>query len=222
MKFVIILGAFVLLSATNTLLAVEGSDLLNAGGCWATDTPIPRILHSKVPSLSDRINQIKNGNTQTKKHFMNIENCLPKGRFYFEYRLFPNVPDANRIVVDANDSRLLYFTQDHYVTFYRVSSGAGCLATGTVMSTLIAGVIDNLRDRINQIKNGITVSRKVFMNREGCLPGGRSYFEYRLYPNVADSNRIIMDGYQLYFYFTEDHYENFYRISPASYYNNFI
>lgn len=98
----------------------------------------------------------------------------------------------------------------------------GCLADGTSIPTMAASQVNNLSLRINQIKNGDTDSRKDFMNREKCLPGG-SYYEYRLYPSNADTNRIIMNRVSSEYYFTGDHYESFYKVSLsyANYNNNY-
>lgn len=93
----------------------------------------------------------------------------------------------------------------------QVSAG-GCLAEGTSIPTLAASRVNNLVTRIKQIKNGNTISKKHFQNREGCLPASNYYSEYRLYPNEADANRIVVEEVNTTYYFTKNHYGTFYKI----------
>lgn len=90
------------------------------GGCLADGVPIPTLPVSAVNDLGSRINDIKNGNTESWKHFQNRESCLPGGYDYSEYRLYPSEADANRIVVQE-ENEVFYFTSDHYTSFYKIS-----------------------------------------------------------------------------------------------------
>ena len=92
----------------------------------------------------------------------------------------------------------------------------GCIAKGTSIPTISASEVNDLSERINEIKSGES-SWKVFNNREKCLPKGKTYSEYRLYPNVADANRIVQDMTSHAFYFTKDHYKSFYKVALSYY-----
>lgn len=93
---------------------------LPAGGCLAKNTTIYKVqarsLNKKLPS---RIIDIRNGDTASMKIFHNNGNCLPVKGSYLEFRLEPNVADANRIVREKS-SHTFYFTRDHYTSFYKV------------------------------------------------------------------------------------------------------
>ena len=91
-----------------------------------------------------------------------------------------------------------------------LSKPGGCLADRTSIPIISTWEVSGLSSRINDINNGDTESKKHFENREGCLPPGNDYTEYRLYPSIADANRIVKSGYI--YYFTSDHYESFYKI----------
>ena len=114
---------------------------VSAGGCLAQGTHIPTIAASTVNNLVSRINQIKNGNTNSKKHFQNRERCLPASNYYSEYRLYPSKADANRIVVEEVNTTY-YFTKDHYETFYRISilHNDGSFLTANKLHALVAAV----------------------------------------------------------------------------------
>lgn len=88
----------------------------------------------------------------------------------------------------------------------------GCLSENTTIPLVAAGKLNgDLANRINNIRTGGTDS-KTFMNKEGCLPPYHSYLEFRLYPQVADANRIVQQKYSDVFYFTNDHYSSFYKV----------
>lgn len=112
----------VLILALSFFTLTKSASWLPAPGCLAHGTNIPSVPASEVnDDLSDRINEIKNGDTRTWKHFENREKCLPQGWNYSEYRLYPSKADANRIVRDEANY-LFYFTSDHYESFYRITS----------------------------------------------------------------------------------------------------
>ena len=98
-------------------------------------------------------------------------------------------------------------------SIHYIKSG-GCLSENTTIPYISAEEFYYLPSRINQIQNGDTKSRKIFENRERCLPYapyGR-YLEYRLYPNKADANRIVRQQYKNIYYFTQNHYASFYKV----------
>ncbi len=103
-----------------SLVLLDTADSASTGGCLSKGTSIPLVTPSDFQDLTNRINEIKNGDTQTKKYFQNREGCLPEAvSYYSEYRLYPSTADANRIVMDEGD-QTYYFTQDHYENFYEV------------------------------------------------------------------------------------------------------
>ena len=94
----------------------------------------------------------------------------------------------------------------------KVPSG-GCLSQNTTIPKVAAGQLNgDLANRINDIRTGGDQGSKTFMNREGCLPPKLSYLEFRLYPQVADANRIVQQLSSGVFYFTKDHYTSFYKV----------
>ena len=98
------------------------SAAVKAGGCLAQNQPIPIAPAFQLDTnLSGRIRQILAGDKQSEKVFQNKEHCLPLNKLYQEFRLHPNIPDANRIVKDVS-SGIFYFTADHYSSFHKVSS----------------------------------------------------------------------------------------------------
>lgn len=121
MKFTVavFLSSCLLLGLSVVLTARPAA--LPEGGCVARDAAIygvsASILHR---NLTRRIEEIESGDTDSEKVFKNKERCLPRtSEKYFEYRLTPSDPDANRIVwLRAEDK--FYFTMDHYKSFYQV------------------------------------------------------------------------------------------------------
>ncbi len=103
-----------------------------------------------------------------------------------------------------------------YNGVYSASAGkqvGGCLANGTTISSMFPQDLNtDLSSRIYHILLGDNRSQKNFMNREGCLPPKLTYLEFRLYPDVADTNRIVWQKMFQVFYFTSDHYKTFNRI----------
>ena len=99
----------------------------------------------------------------------------------------------------------------------------GCLSSKAEipsMNASVASLFPNLRRRIYEIVNFDIRSRKVFYNREGCLPPPLTkYLEYRLDPQVADALRIVALGNYQIFYFTLDHYNTFFRIPNANFFS---
>lgn len=91
--------------------------------------------------------------------------------------------------------------------------GGGCLHKGSPIPSNWASELNkDLDSRINDIKYGKTEEKTTFHNREGCLPDGYSYTEYKLYPAISDKNRIVVQEENEVFYFTNDHYRSFYKI----------
>ena len=99
----------------------------------------------------------------------------------------------------------------------------GCLSKKTKIHSMKACMLDsfpNLRRRIYEIVNFDIRSRKVFYNREGCLPPPLTkYFEYRLNPQASGKFRIVALGNYQIFYFTLDHYGTFFRIPNANFFS---
>ncbi len=69
----------------------------------------------------------------------------------------------------------------------------GCLAKGSniFFSVPAQNLNKDLVSRIYEITLGNHRSKKEFDNRQGCLPKYSSYLEYRLNPNLPDTNRIV-------------------------------
>lgn len=63
------------------------------------------------------------------------------------------------------------------------------------MNASIANIFPGLRRRVFEIINYNMWDRKIFNNREGCLPLSRSnkYYEYGL-TEMKDMNRIVVQG----------------------------
>ncbi len=102
-----------------SLVLLDTADSASTGGCLSKGTSIPRVAPSYFQDLTNRINEIKNGDTQAcKRYFQNKEGCLPEA-VYCEYRLYPRTADTNRIVMDEG-GQTYYFTKDHYKNFYEV------------------------------------------------------------------------------------------------------
>ncbi len=57
---------------------------------------------------------------------------------------------------------------------------------------------------------------RVFRNREGILPKGKTYYEFDVYPNRPDvsrgAERLVVDQKKSVFYYTKDHYDTFVKI----------
>ena len=101
------------------VLSFPFTERVPAGGCLSQNTTIPTVAAGQLNgNLANRINDIRTGGGSSKT-FQNREGCLPAQRSYLEFRLYPNIPDANRIVQQAS-SNVFYFTNDHYSSFYKV------------------------------------------------------------------------------------------------------
>lgn len=107
---------------------------------------------------------------------------------------------------------LLFSSQS--AVFGEWSPAGGCLSQNTTIPAVAAGGLNgDLPNRINDIRTGANQGSKTFMNRESCLPAKRSYLEFRLYPDIADANRIVQQVSSNVFYFTKDHYSSFYKVN---------
>ena len=109
---------FFAVSVSTLLTSVLWCSIAEAvGGCYYC-IPVTNVhlLAKRYPSLPARLKQIFR-DSSSGRVFYNRERCLPKGT-YSEYYLNIRKRDSNRIVISTN--RIVYFTEDHYASFYHV------------------------------------------------------------------------------------------------------
>jgi len=57
---------------------------------------------------------------------------------------------------------------------------------------------------------------RVFRNREGNLPGGKTYYEFDVHPYISGvsrgAERLVVDQQKTVFYYSKDHYKTFVQI----------
>ena len=82
-----------------------------------------------------------------------------------------------------------------------------------------AGVAPGLIDRIYDIARNPQRQQKVFRNREKCLPVIYGYYlEFDLNPYLyrRDAKRIVCVGGTAKWYYTNDHYKSFYKLTDIN------
>ena len=103
------------------------------------------------------------------------------------------------------------------------SPGSDGRAGAGITTLALSQAPKHVRQLITYLKNAKNLKPpkgfkggKIFRNREGNLPGGRTYYEFDVHPSgpgvARGAERVVVDEGKQLFYYTRDHYNTFIKL----------